>query len=72
MTKKWLGNQTACDLCKTPFTNMPWFADAKLVTRQWAIVCPTCFYANSISRDGNFGTGLAQKYDAKTKIKLEG
>ncbi|MCK9410579.1 MAG: hypothetical protein M0R68_15730 [Bacteroidetes bacterium] len=68
-TKKWLGPQDRCDICSTPFDMIPWFADARLRTGCWAIVCPDC---NRDFTCGKFGPGFGQKYDAKTKIKLEG
>jgi len=67
--KQWLGNQSACDICNTSFADIPWFADARLRNGQWAIVCPDC-HADFTS--GKFGVGVGQKYDANTKIKLEG
>lgn len=27
---RWLGKQTACDICRTPFTEIPYFVDAAL------------------------------------------
>lgn len=68
--KMWLGSQTACELCHTPFTDIDWFADAYLRTlRTWAIVCPDCHEEHT---GGRFGIGVGQKYDAKTKEKMEG
>jgi hypothetical protein len=68
--KRWLGNQTKCDLCHIPFSDIEWFADAFCRTlRQWALVCPECHAENT---SGRFGTGVGQKYDAATKIKVEG
>lgn len=70
--RQWLGPQTACDICNTPFSKIDWFADAATVIngrRTWAIVCPVC---HGRYTKGTFGLGIGQKYDAKTKIKLEG
>ena len=69
--KKWLGNQDCCDMCKASFNDIPWFADARMgrYTGQWAILCPEC---HGVYTNGAFGRGLGQKYDAKTKVKIEG
>jgi hypothetical protein len=74
--KVWQGNQEACELCNTPFTQIEWFADAhcKFMTRfgtrhKWAIVCPKCHAKHT---NGKFGLGIGQKYDSITKIKIEG
>jgi hypothetical protein len=70
--KIWHGKQDECDLCHISFMDIPWFADAQCRfahRRQWAIVCPHC-HAQRTS--GKFGISIGQKYDAKTKIKLEG
>jgi hypothetical protein len=70
--KKWYGDETECDVCKTSYDDIPWFADAVCLfmgRRTWMLVCPTC-HAKYTS--GKFGTGVGQKYDAKTRIKLEG
>lgn len=68
--KRWLGRQKCCDLCKTPFTDVEWFADAYCRTiNQWALVCPECHEENT---SGKFGVGIGQKYDAKTKVKIAG
>lgn len=66
--KMWLGSQTKCDICSIPFTDIPWFADARLLSGQWAIVCPSCHAKRAVQR---FGIGYGQLYDAKTKIKLK-
>jgi len=70
--KKWHGDHTKCDLCANQFMDIPWFADAKVLfngRRCWALVCPEC-HAKYTS--GTFGLGIGQKYDASTKVKIEG
>jgi len=70
--KKWLGNQTHCDICEVSFKDVEWFADARLYTGQWALMCPDCYEIYAMYRGRGFGVGKGQKYDSKTKIKLEG
>lgn len=69
---KWLGDEEACELCNTPFTQVEWFADARCWIggqQAWAVVCCDCHGERTL---GKFGPGIGQKYDAKTKLKLEG
>jgi len=67
--KKWLGSNTTCDICKTPFITYPYFYDIKLTTGQWALCCEDCAAAYSWHR---LGTGWGQQYDSHTKEKVRG
>lgn len=68
--RKWLGTWPAnCDTCGTNLADTEWFADAKSSSGPWGLFCPACHKRYC---SGKFGTGLGQKYDSKTLLKLEG
>jgi hypothetical protein len=68
--KKWLGSQTKCDFCKIELTSwtVAAFVDGKTVMGPWALMCPECFEKYGVG----LGLGRGQKYDAQTKVKIEG
>ena len=68
MTKKWLGNQTQCDICKEPFTNYPTFYDGRIERGGWALMCLECWQFLGVG----LGLGMGQEYDSKTKKKIRG
>jgi hypothetical protein len=70
MTKKWFGTWPAnCDQCKVPLTNFREFYDARSYNGRWGLFCPQCKVWLCGTR---VGTGIAQMYDSKTLIKIEG
>jgi hypothetical protein len=65
--KKWLGSGT-CDICGT--IDKDFFVDGRFkASSTWALMCSKCW---STKGCGQLGLGHGQKYDAKTKEKLEG
>lgn len=64
---KWLGSMV-CDFCKRSVDWFSWFVDGKTTTGPWAVMCPDCFKL----RGTGLGLGKGQKYDAKTREKIEG
>lgn len=71
MTKKWLGDQTNCDICEENLNwcaNKQWFVDGKIKGGPWALMCPRCFEMYGVG----LGLGKGQKYDCVTKEKIEG
>jgi len=67
--KKWQGTWPAkCDICGLDLSKDPWFVDGRVVGSSWALMCIFCFETSGYG----LGTGLGQKYDSKTLIKLEG
>jgi hypothetical protein len=68
--RKWMGGcPEACDICNRPIAAEKFFVDGKTKMGPWGIMCPHCFASHGY---GLLGTGIGQKYDAKTLIKLEG
>ena len=64
----WIGD-THCQVCHKRTEDDPYFYDAKTILQgRWATLCQTCFDNIGIG----LGTGLGQKYDSKTKEKVEG
>lgn len=69
--KKWMGKVDKCDICEESLNwiqNKQWFVDGKLKQGPWALMCPRCFEMHGVG----LGTGKGQKYDLKTKEKIEG
>ena len=75
--KKWSGTWPAnCQVCRTPnlsdkgadLSFYDWFVDGLTRYGHWALMCPECFDQEGVG----LGTGLGQKYDSKTLVKLEG
>ena len=67
---KWSGS-TICDICKRPagsVSDKPWFVDGRTDQGPWALMCPVCFEIFGVG----LGLGKGQKYDAKTREKIEG
>jgi hypothetical protein len=68
--KKWFGRwPDNCRICGIDLSKKEWFADAKSNYGPWGLFCPECHEACCSQK---FGTGIGQKYDSKTLIKLEG
>ena len=65
---KWLSPADECDLCGLPLEDYDHFVDGKTTMGPWALMCPLCH----ASYGKGIGTGLGQKYDSKTKEKIEG
>ena len=68
---KWLSKADNCDICKEPLDwalNKQWFVDGATQMGPWALMCPRCFEMYGVG----LGTGRGQKYDYKTKEKIEG
>ena len=67
--KKWMGSQDPlCDFCECRLVERDFFVDGKTRRGPWALMCPHCYRLNGFG----VGTGLGQKYDPDTMIKLEG
>lgn len=67
--KKWIGTWPAeCDICRFPLNKGSYFVDGKTVSGPWALMCPKCFKFYGIG----LGTGKGQKYNSKTREKMEG
>jgi hypothetical protein len=71
----WLGKWPAeCDTCShlemkaTDLSKQEFFIDGKTKMGPWALMCPKCFKHYGIG----LGTGYGQKYDSKTREKMEG
>ena len=67
--KKWLGTWPAkCDICKDLLSEDYYFVEGRTIKGPWALMCPICHQLNGVG----LGTGLGQKYDSKTLVKLGG
>ena len=68
-TKRWTGTPPhRCELCNRQFTPTDrFFWDFKTRMGPWALGCEACFKKHGIGE----GTGMGQKYDLKTKEKIE-
>jgi hypothetical protein len=67
--KRWEGTWPAdCDICEIDLQVYEVFYDARTRIGSWALLCPDCFEEEGVG----LGTGLGQKYDSKTLVKLEG
>lgn len=65
--KKWMGSEPIrCDLCGQPFKKF--FIDGKTTFGPWGLLCEDCHGNKGVG----LGEGKGQKYDLKTKIKVEG
>jgi hypothetical protein len=64
---KWFGSEPKkCDLCNKDFKKF--FIDGKTVMGQWGLLCQKCHFESGVG----LGVGRGQKYDLKTKVKVEG
>ena len=63
---KWLGTLDGCQICGMEVGDT--FVDGRTVHGPWAIMCEVCHKTHGVG----LGTGKGQKYDTKTKEKLEG
>ena len=61
----WLGFDPYCDFCQTK--PQPWFVDGVTHEGPWALMCPDCFKKHGVG----LGVGKGQKFDTKTKKKIE-
>lgn len=68
MAKSWMGG-TVCDFCKCDVTKEPWFVDGRTTFGPWALMCPEDWRNFGVK---TLGTGMGQKYDGPTKLKMEG
>lgn len=67
--RKWLSTVGYCDLCNTDLNNEQVFYDCQIPTYgHWGLICHNCFKGHRCKT----GTGAGQKYDTKTREKLEG
>lgn len=67
--KKWNGTwPTECQMCGVDLAKRNHFIDGKTSRGSWALMCPFChiFYGVGL------GTGKGQKYNSKTREKVEG
>jgi len=68
--RKWFGTWPAiCNMCGSYLPDEKYFYDASDNQGDWGLFCPQCHKDYCGSR---LGTGLGQKYDSKTLVKLEG
>ena len=71
---KWEGSKLVCDFCIRQRSDLSqplatkFFVDGKTQMGPWAIMCDAHFERYGVG----LGTGLGQKYDAKTYEKIEG
>jgi len=72
MCKKWLGNETICDICSGDLRKGQHFYDAVMKTpvRTWALVCEGCYI--TYRQYKTLGTGKGQQYDSITNLKTDG
>jgi len=78
LVKSWSGSKPVCDFCSTDAFDrliegkkdavMDTFVDGKTKMGPWALMCESCFSKYGVG----LGTGLGQRYDAKTLLKIEG
>jgi len=65
--KRWMGTPPEkCDLCEKKLEEV--FVDGKTKQGPWGILCSKCHAKYGCG----LGEGLGQKYNLKTKEKLEG
>jgi len=66
---KWQGSQKPrCDFCQCDLLEKEFFIDGKTRRGPWALMCPSDHRMNGLG----IGTGLGQKYDPDTMLKIEG
>lgn len=63
---KWMSEVTVCDICHKPFGK--YFIDGKTAFGPWGLMCETCHNTFGYG----VGCGNGQKYNTKTKVKVEG
>jgi len=66
---KWLGTAPdKCQVCGIDLSQLKYFIDGRLKINGWAIMCVGCH--------AQYGTGLGvgrgQKYEVKSRLKVEG
>ena len=67
--KKWMGTWPAkCDLCDISLKDQEYFVDGRTTGGPWALMCPYHHKHHGVG----LGLGKGQKYDSKTRVKLEG
>lgn len=63
---KWIGDAEACDICKRSLD--AGFVDGATRGGPWALMCLQCHRLHGVG----LGTGRGQRYDGKTKEKVDG
>mgnify|MGYP001602994687 CR=1 FL=1 len=66
MKNKWYGPAELCDICDGVLAKV--FIDGKTHKGPWAVMCDPCHRLHGVG----IGLGKGQKYNAKTRVKLEG
>lgn len=65
---EWLSEVGNCDLCGTDLNEEEFFVDGRTIMGPWGLLCVECHGHRGVG----LGTGKGQKYDSKTKVKVEG
>jgi len=69
MAKSWMGSWPAeCDICNQQLADELTFVDGKTIHGPWALMCEGCHKLQGVG----IGTGRGQRYDSKTREKIEG
>ena len=67
--KRWLGNQTHCDICEENLRQSDTFYDGKIRGRSfWALMCLECWQLYG----AGIGTGIGQEYNSADNVKIRG